>query len=561
MPKIATYGEQQVSTQVVQGARAGNVAPGAFSQPLLEGGAQLAKGFAEMQMTLDNTAAEEAVTKFEREKNNLFFNPDTGYFNTAGRTAYDEAPNVNKQLEDLKRTYLEGLKSPGAQEVFARIADKHITSSQVDIDRHAAKNIKAWEVATINASVENTIENASLYWNDGEKTKVQNALGRQSIIDAAELEGITGEALKERLQTYDSSFYAAGVESATATSSTDGEELLDKHRGKIEGPQLLKLQKIIDSKKNAEKTASDSQYAVLEANKMLDQYETRTEINEALRTIEDPALQQATRKEVMHQFNQREQAKAEERTATFEAAENHLLDGGSLEVFKSQNPDAWEKLSPKQKQSLIEGKAVTTDFNLYYNLMNMSQAEKAKLSVDDYMNQLAKPEREKLNNEIKRARSGSALGFSSRDAETVSAVEQIIGKKRSDWSIKQKEEANAYYRVLNAENQARAKDLGRDLTSEEYSTMLNDMSRKVVKENGFLGFIDTEMSLEDVPREDIPVYSSFLRSRGETVTADNLVRVMSGIDDNRGALERELTKRGIPVNTTTLVNLYDQATK
>lgn len=561
MPKVATYNGPQVETQVVKGARAGNVATGAFSQPLIEGGAQLAKGFAEMQMTLDNTAAEEAVTKFERDKNDIFFNPDSGYFNTSGRTAYDQAPEVTKRLEELKRGYLEGLKSPGAQESFSRVADKQITSSLVDVDRHSAKNIKAWEVATINASVENTIENASLYWNDNDKIQVQHALGRQSIIDAAELEGITGDALNERLQTYSSSFYASSVESATYNNSTDGEELLDKHRGKIEGPQLLKLQKIIDSKKKAEKTASDSQYAVIEANNLIDKYDSRTEINEALRSIEDPALQQATRKEVMHQFNQREQARSEERTATFESAENHLLEGGSLEVFKSQNPDAWEKLSPKQKQSLIEGKAVTTDFNLYYNLMNMPQNEKAKLNVDDYMSNLAKPERDKLNNEIKRARSGSALGFSSRDAETVSTVEQIMGKKRSDWSIKQKEQANDYYQILNAENDARAKDLGRDLTSEEYSTLLNDMSRKVVKEDGFLGFIDTEMSIDDVPREDIPVYSSFLRGRGETVTADNLIRVMSGIDDNRSALERELTKRGIPVNTTTLVNLYDQATK
>ena len=213
--------------------------------------------------------------------------------------------------------------------MFDRAADAHITRGRADITRHASKGLNAWEVATINAQVENTIENASLYWNQPDQLKIQNALGRQAVIDAAEKEGIGPEATNERLQTYDSSFARATVEAATNSSSKEGQEALDEFSKKIEGPDRIKLEKDIAAKQKAEKTQSDAQQAIIKGTAVVDQFDDRESIREEVNKIEDPELRKKTMSEAMRQFNLKKQAEDEARTEAFERAESHVIDGGS----------------------------------------------------------------------------------------------------------------------------------------------------------------------------------------------------------------------------------------
>lgn len=234
MPRVETYKADQVQTQVVRGPRASATPSG--NQAIAQGLSSLAGSLQQEQNRLDESAAEEAVVNFERQKNDLFFNPESGYFNTQGRDAFDQAGAMNEALEELKRSHSETLKSPRAKQAFDRVANQHITRSQQDIARHSSKHLKAWEIATINSQVENTLENATLYWADSERLGVQRALGRQSILDAAELEGVSPEVTQERLQTYDSSFARSAVGAAVLSSSTEGKEALDKWEKSLEGP-------------------------------------------------------------------------------------------------------------------------------------------------------------------------------------------------------------------------------------------------------------------------------------------------------------------------------------
>jgi hypothetical protein len=379
-------------------------------------------------------------------------------------------------------------------------------------------------VATINASVENTIENASLYWNDNDKIQVQHALGRQSIIDAAGLEGITGEALNERLQTYSSSFYASSVEAATYNNSTDGEELLDKHRGKIEGPQLLKLQKIIDSKKNAEKTASDSQYAVIEANRLVEQYDSRSDIVEQLNNIKDPDLRAKTKRETMWQFDQKIKAQGEARAAAHEAVEKYVIKGESLEKWIADNPVAWDLLLPKQQQTLLSGKAVTTNHAVLSELLLKPKNELARVEPSDYFNVLAPVDRKSLINAVKSARGekeDDPVGRT-RAAQTKAMFEQMFGgKSYTKLSAKKQERYNTLYSELDNELKYREQQKGGLLTSQEYTAMLNDFTRKATVE-GFLW--DSDYDLSDIPAEDVPVLSKFLRDNNYPVTSENIIR-------------------------------------
>jgi len=166
MPKVTQAQASQIAPTVVRQPRASAQVPtAAFGAPITKGLVDIAQAGLDIKQRIDTTAAEEALVSFEREKNDLFFNPKTGYFNTQGRNAFDSASVANTALDDLKKKFGKDL-GDQARSMFDPAADQHITRARTDIGRHSSKGLQAWETATLGAQVENTLENASLYWND-----------------------------------------------------------------------------------------------------------------------------------------------------------------------------------------------------------------------------------------------------------------------------------------------------------------------------------------------------------------------------------------------------------
>lgn len=536
MPKVAQYGTPQVQTQVVRQPRASAAAGSATFQSNIQaaqGLTSLAQAGADMVQRIDTTSAEEALVGFERDKNNLFFDPESGYFNTQGKNAFDNANAANESLTKLKKQYGESL-NQNAKSMFDKSADLHITRSQTDIARHSAKGLKAWEVATIRAQVENTIENASLYWNQPDRLAVQNALGRQAVIDAADTEGIGAEATNERLQTFDSSFTKTAITSAISSSASEGADMLEKHGSRLEGPDKIKLEKDVVAKAKAEKLQSDSQQAIAAGKRLVDTYDSREEIREEINKIDDPELRKKTTTEAMRQFNLKKKAESEAQKESFESAESHVRDGGSAETYQAEDPEGWERLSAKQKSNIESGKSVVTDWNTFSDLMMLPKKELAKVNPTEHFHQLATGERTKLISAVK---SAAGTGSSkdnidhqvgrTRSSQTTAAVEQILGK-RTKWNDKKRKQANAFYDLLDGEVTYRESEKGTSLSSEEFTDALSDLTRGVTIERSAFGvdFLvpDVDRSVTDIPPENIRVLSKFLRDNNIPVTADNLLK-------------------------------------
>lgn len=539
MPRVAQYGPSQVSTQVAQ-------QPRISEQPVDQGGApglfkgltQVAQSFTEMQSRISTTQAEEAALKFEQTKNKLFFDPDSGYFNTQGRDAYDNAGTIREQLAKAREELGASLSDPVARREYDRVTKNHYVRSERDIMAHATKGMKAWEIATINAQTENAVENASLYWNNPDDLRVQRAVGRQAIIEASQLEGVGAEVMNERLQTFESSFATAAVTAATVSSAAEGRETLEKHRERIEGPDLVKLEKMIKSQETAEKTRSDARQATLTATRLVDQYENdRRAIQDEVNQIEDPDLREKTMRESMYLFTQRQYAREEERVQAFESAQEHLFNGGTPETFKAQNPQAWEAMSAKQKQTIESGKTISTDHVKLSELLLLPKDQLAKVDPTDHFQYLDASARNRLITAVKNARKPEDDDIDSqagrtRAAETSAAVEQMFGKK-SKWDDTKREQANNFYAALTQEYQRRKQEIGRELNSGEYTKLLGDFTRQMVIQDRFIFNIDDEdvrtvelaedlgISLGDMAR----VRSEF-EKRGIPFTMDNLKKAV-----------------------------------
>lgn len=536
MPRVAQYQPDQVLTDVVSQPRASAGAGNAVFQSNIQaaqGLADVGKAVAGMKDRIDTTSAEEALVQFERDKNALFFNPENGYFNSQGRDAFDGADSANQALEDLKKKYGESLNS-NSKSMFDRAADAHITKGRADIGRHASRGFQAWENATAKAQVENTIENASLYWNQPDQLRVQNALGRQAVIDTAEREGIGAEATAERLQTFDSSFAKAAIDAATASSAAAGQEALDEHGDKLEGPDKVKMEKSIAAKAKAEKTQADAQQAIVVGTRLVDTFDDRESIREQVNTIEDPELRKKTMTEAMRQFNLKKQAEDEAQSEAFERAESHIVEGGSAETFKAEDPEGWDRLSAKQKRSIESGKAVITDWNVYSELMTMPREQLAKVNPVEHFDKLAPAERSKLIAAVKSANGTGSSRDSidhqvgrTRTSQTTAAIEQVLGKK-SKWTEDDRVKANAFYSLLDEEVAFRESQQEGSLTSEQFTQVLSDLTRKVTIERTFAGIDilapDVEQDVTDIPPENLRVLSKFLRDNGIPVTADNLAK-------------------------------------
>lgn len=530
MPKVATISGPQVSTQITKGARAGSVAPGAFGGGIGQAVQSVGQAGLQIAQRIDTTAAEEASVNFERDKNDLFFNPDTGYFNTQGKNAYDSAPVIQEELEKLKRKYSDTLTSPGALAAFDKVTTAQITRSNVDIQRHAGKGLQAWEVATINAQVENTIENASLYHNDPKRLDVQRVLGRSAVIDSAELQGIGAEATAEKLQTYESSFNASAINAATRVSSVEGQAALDRYGKNLEGPDRIKIENDIATKAKAEKTASDAALSVMKATQLVSDYDDRKDIIEQLNTIEDPDLRNKTRREAMWQFDQKTKAQEEERGQLYEDAENHVLNGKSPEAWIASNPESWDKLAPKQKRTILSGKSVITNHGVLSELLLKPKQELAQVDPSEFFNVLAPADRNKLTAAVKAARGERVDNPTGRTraAETTATMTQLFGKSFNKLSNSKQEKYNAVMTEFDNELTYREGIKGSMLTSQEYTAMLGDFTRKVVIEGTIW---DSEFDISDIPPADTPVLSKFLRDNGIPVTSDNLIKAYRQASD------------------------------
>ena len=533
MPTVSRLTTPTVQSQFVQGARAPVLDVSSGTQAVAAGIQQLGRGFAERQQRIDETEAESALVQFERDKNDLFYNPDTGYFNTQGRDAYDGADGITQSLGELQRQYESQLGSDNARLLFGRATSAQVTRSQVDVSRHASSGLQAWEVATTKARVENTLESAALLHNDPERLAVQRELGRQSVIDSMEMQGITGEARNEALQTYESSFAASTIEAAVSSSAAEGRAALTQYGDRLEGSQKVKIDKLIAARELKEKSQRDSNSAVNTATRLVNDFDSRSDAIEEVDKIKDPELRKLTLQEVNTRFNQRKTAEAEARVAAFEEAEDHIAQGGTAQQFQVSNPDEWERMSPGQRKVITSGKNVTTDWSTFTDVMALTDAELAKIDPDDYTTTLASSERSKLANAVIAARGDGgrknkidAQTGRGRIQQTTATIERLVGDKKRDWSKEEAIAADQFYALVDDELSERESVKGSKLTSQEYTAMLGDLTRKSVLDRSFLGVDifrpDLSLSVGNVPAERVNSYAQLLRDNDALVTGANV---------------------------------------
>lgn len=217
------------------------------------------------------TEAEEANVAFNREVSETLFNPENGYFNKKGRTAYDMSADANEQIASIRDKYSSTLENnKRAQGMFVSATETQVIRTQQDIMRHASREFDAWESATVQSRITNTLENASLYWNDPKKLAVELELGRQSVIDFSKSHGMDGATIAEQLKQFNSKFAVNMVDAALGENAAAGQVALAENAEMLQGTDIVRLQNKVDKQFQTEKLQMNTESAITAGRGLVD---------------------------------------------------------------------------------------------------------------------------------------------------------------------------------------------------------------------------------------------------------------------------------------------------
>ena len=578
MPKIAQYQPDQIRSEVVaQPTASANIPSAAFGSPLAQGVSDVAKAAEEIKNKIDTTSAEEALINFEREKNKLFFDPDNGYFKKQGRDAYDQSETVLKSLSDLKKKYSEGL-TQSAKTMYDRIADKHITKSQVEVAKHASDGLKTWELSTLEARVENSIENASYYYDDKDKLLTNMADGESAVFDSASKLGLSYEAVAERVDNFRSSFAMSAITAAAQDDTLKAEKLLDKFDKMLEGPDKVKMKKLIEKRKKVEKTKADADLAVTMATNLVDKYgddpEGRSKIITDIREmVTDPDLRKKVESQAMIKYNRVKTAKKEIASNAYAQAIDLINGKGGRPMtaieLQGQYPEIWEAMEPIQRNNILSGKHMVTDQILYNKLMGLSRAEKAKIDLGDYSGRFNPADERRLSKAIDRAREWkpeTAIETTSKkirkDAVFLYGDEKKWYKKNGGFTPKG-EKADAFIREVQSRITQYESEKKRDITPGEIDKIRSEYTNELIAErklfnaeNPVFDWIsdylspDVKLSAKDIPLDHIRLLNTIKTNFQDQIDETRLVETYLYLIDN-----------DIPVNTSTMTQYYNRKGK
>lgn len=573
MPTVAKYGSQRVAAPAVSGARARELPRSAFaSAALADAAAPAAKLWEEQKRREDTTRAEDAMTRFERAKNTLLFDPDAGYYNRQGRDAYDGAQGATDALAKLQEQYAADLDGE-ALRMFSRAATNHVTKGARGIQSHAAKGFAAWEQATIRAAVENTVENAALLWNNPDELAVQRELGRAAVHDAAEAAGIDGPALNENLQSFESQFASAAVVAAVGASGTDGRAAFDRYADRLEGPVRAKMLQAVEAREKQDRDAELSRNATLFAVNSIDDAPNLSAALEMVRgkAGEDPELAAKAQAETYRLYNQQRIADDRRRSDVFDDARAHIGGGGSAATFAAERPDEWAALSDLQRYQLENPgvKGQETDWTVYTDTLALPKAAMAEVDVTKLP--IYGAERKEVARLVAKARGGwggrravprgesnkpPVWGLEDEEGRTEAnrvqvAVEQLMGAPKRDWKPKDQPRVDSLYRILNNVLKRHADEKGGKMPQEAFSKVVADMfqyeGEPSVSVFG-MGFGGSQFEIEDIETERLDLLAGAVLAMGKTPD----IRTMSSLEEAAGDILDSDHADNLPLITAAL---------
>lgn len=382
-------------------------------------------------------------------------------------------------------------------------------------------------------------------------------MGRQAIIEAAKLKGIDGEALAEDLQTFTSSFHSAAIATGIDKSYAQGKALLDKYKGKLEGPDLRKLESELEKKRKADETENKTKASLTEAYGIYDSAEDRADALDRANKIGDVEIRDKVLTKLTTLYNRDDANTAAYQAEVLDEVQTFLKDAAdngialTVDDWKQANGDKYEALTGEQKVYVDSGAYTITNKGIFNDLLARSVEDFLKININDdkYLHTISSDDRKTIKDLQDQIRKGDTEQFT-----YVNTINQQL-KMATDKHEMDDEEVIQFNADIQAEITRKEMELGRKLPASEVRQIVDDFSFNwLIDKNFAMANVGAITGYDD---DEIPPLDAYHMSQAYRST-----KLWPGqSDDARKRMLVEyrniLASEGAPVTLQTLIELYN----
>lgn len=233
-----------------------NAAPkqiAAMGEIRLKAGLQAMKIADQIQSDLDDAKTKELDIAFaDRVRENLY-NAETGYMNSVGKIAVDRRKTTEEAITKSRQEIEGNLQNDVQRVMFKQIADKRMLAARTEMDQHALRQLKVYNIGESKARIDNLMQDAvtnSAGWSlDESQYRLFKTAMESEIKNMAALSGIAENTDQYKNMIKDTN---TKLHSLVLTRMIDSDKLdqarnyLKDYRGEINSDALNKIDKALE---------------------------------------------------------------------------------------------------------------------------------------------------------------------------------------------------------------------------------------------------------------------------------------------------------------------------
>jgi len=552
MPKVPTYQPNQISQAAEPGvmqnlrvdprALGGDTRPFEAAQRMGAVAQKMIEDADDINVRDADLAAAQLQNRIEREVKEMRGK------NSVGSPDYIEK-EWKKGLEEIERT----LSSDRQRTKFGSIKQARFISLEDVAHKHMNAEMRRHDdeqtVAYVNTSRDDALSN----YKDPERIGISLMQQEKAILDHADRHGVSDEVRKQNVAEAISkthygviSRYVNNGEDLSATKYF--KSIVDK----LTGVDKMAAEKMLEegSLRGEAQRQSDAIFSK--------QSENMTEALDKAREIKDPKLRDEVVSRVKQRFAEKKQAEQVDVEGLHRRATDVLDKTPDVDLIPRED---WSRFSLSERAALkryaadrAAGKQPQTDWQTYYDLMNMASGPKglqdkfASINLMDmkYRGNLDDSEFRKMVQKQADIRSGR--GQSDKELNGYRSTTEIVNTALNSVGIKPNPKAGSkdaervaeFRRSVDTAIMQRQEELGKKLTNDEIDGIVGRLLvQGRVKGTGIFGLFQTKKRLYEV-------------NPGETI--------VFGSDDipmsERRRIEQALRANGRPVTESNIIELY-----
>lgn len=466
----------------------------------------------------DQIEATNAFTERTKRIETIKYDPDVGYMSKQGRNAidgYQSTIDAIKSADDeiIKKYNLSGNKL----EMYSRLRDRDDIQTQSQLGRHLSGERRRYDDDTQKAFIKTETDSAILNFRDEQNVnyRLENIEG--AIMAYGQRNGSSPEEISLQRQMAKSGI-RSGVITQFINSGDDrgAQAYFEQHKNSFTAQDTEKLQKILEigNLRGESQRLSDKIFA---------ESPTLGQAIEKVRRIDDPKKRDEVMQRVRQNFQMKEEverADKEDRSSRIaNLLESNNGDIDKIPVAEWQNLKASERSSWRQyASSLRDGTPIKTDPDTYLGLVNLAATDEdafIKTNLSNYKSKLGFTELKKLaDDQAKLRKKGGAADEARANIQQTYSNKQMVEKQFEaiGGNVKKDDErlmtlSTQFDSAVNAEVKAK----GRKLTSDEKSSILNELTKEVVlnkrpfwSDKKVRAFEIKNANPQDIDIEDIP---------------------------------------------------------